>query len=63
MELISPTEFAKEKAQAVQDYTILALQSLANLVRKPLYVADIVQQADLIGVGSLTRWVGRPFGA
>ena len=53
MELISPTEFAKEKAQAVQDYTILALQSLANLVRKPLYVADIVQQADLIGVGSL----------
>ena len=53
MELISPTEFAKEKAQAVQDYTVLALQSLANLVRKPLYVADIVQQADLIGVGSL----------
>jgi phospholipid/cholesterol/gamma-HCH transport system permease protein len=53
MELISPTEFAKEKVQAVQDYTLLALHSLANLVRKPLYVADMVQQADLIGVGSL----------
>lgn len=53
MELISPTEFAKQKVQAVQDYTVLALQSLANLFRKPLYVADMVQQADLIGVGSL----------
>jgi phospholipid/cholesterol/gamma-HCH transport system permease protein len=53
MELISPTEFAKEKVQAVQDYTLLALQSLANLFRKPLYVADMMQQADLIGVGSL----------
>src|SRR5678815_4749439 len=53
MELISPTEFAKQKVQAVQEYTLLSLQSLANLFRKPLYLADIVQQADLIGVGSL----------
>src|SRR5436853_338079 len=53
MELISPTEFAKEKVKAVQDYTFLAAQSVANFFRKPVYFADMVQQADLIGVGSL----------
>jgi phospholipid/cholesterol/gamma-HCH transport system permease protein len=53
MEFTSPTEFAKQKVQAVQDYVLLASQSIANLFRKPLYVSDIVQQADLIGVGSL----------
>jgi phospholipid/cholesterol/gamma-HCH transport system permease protein len=54
MALNSPSEFAKEKVFSVQEYTLLALQSLGNLFRKPLYVADMVQQADLIGVGSLT---------
>src|SRR5215467_8152074 len=53
MEIISPAEFAKEKVQSVQDYAILAWQSLTNLFRKPLYVGDIIQQADLIGFGSL----------
>lgn len=53
MELISPTEFAKEKVKAVQDYTFLSLQSVADLFRKPVYFADMAQQADLIGVGSL----------
>ena len=53
MELISPTDFVKQKVQAVQEYTLLAAQSVSNLVRKPLYFADMVQQADLIGVGSL----------
>jgi phospholipid/cholesterol/gamma-HCH transport system permease protein len=53
MELISPTEFAKDKVQSVQEYTLLSVQSLTNLFRKPLYFADMVQQADLIGVGSL----------
>src|SRR5437660_10935262 len=53
MELISPTEFAKQKVLAVQEYTLLAAQSVANLMRKPLYFADMVQQADLFGVGSL----------
>jgi len=53
MELTSPTEFAKQKVQAVQDYTLLAAQSVANVFRKPFYFADIMQQADLIGVGSL----------
>ena len=53
MELNSPSEFAKQKVFAVQEYTLLSIQSLANLFRKPLYIADTVQQADLIGVGSL----------
>src|SRR5450631_3733225 len=53
MELTSPTEFAKQKVQAVQEYTLLAAQSVGNLFRKPLYFADMVRQADLIGVGSL----------
>jgi len=53
MELISPTEFAKETIQSLQDYSILAGRSVSNLFRYPRYVADTVQQADLIGVGSL----------
>jgi phospholipid/cholesterol/gamma-HCH transport system permease protein len=53
MELNSPSEFAKHKVLAVQEYTLLSLQSLTNLFRKPLYIADMIQQADLIGVGSL----------
>ena len=32
---------------------MLAGRSIANLFRKPLYVTDMLQQADLIGVGSL----------
>ena len=53
MALNSPSEFGKQKVLAVQEYTLLSIQSLANLFRKPLYIADMVQQADLIGVGSL----------
>jgi phospholipid/cholesterol/gamma-HCH transport system permease protein len=53
MELNSPSEFAKQKVLAVQEYALLSIQSLTNLFRKPLYFADMVQQADLIGVGSL----------
>ncbi|HZR64073.1 MAG TPA: ABC transporter permease [Terriglobales bacterium] len=53
MELISPTDFAKEKVRSVQDYSLLAVRSLGNLFNRPLYIADMVQQADLIGFGSL----------
>ena len=53
MELNSPTDFAKERVQSVQDYTILSMQALTNIFRKPLYLGDMMQQADLIGVGSL----------
>ena len=53
MELISPTYFAKEKVQTVQDYVLFCLQAVGNFFRKPLYLADMLVQADLIGVGSL----------
>ena len=36
MELISPTEFAKEKVKSVQEYSLLAARSVANLFRRPL---------------------------
>jgi len=53
MELRQPSEFVKEKVQAVQEYSTLAGRSIANLFGRPLYLGDIIQQADLIGVGSL----------
>ncbi|HWY57282.1 MAG TPA: ABC transporter permease [Terriglobales bacterium] len=53
MELISPTEFVKETVLAVQEYSRLAGRAVANLFRKPHYFADTIQQADLIGFGSL----------
>ena len=37
----------------MQEYSLLARQAVANLFRYPLYVADMMQQADLIGFGSL----------
>ena len=53
MELLSPTDFAKEKIHSVQDYTLLSARALANLFQKPFYWGDLAQQADLVGVGSL----------
>jgi phospholipid/cholesterol/gamma-HCH transport system permease protein len=52
-ELISPAEFAKDKVQSVQEYALLAARAIANLFKHPVYWGDILQQADLIGVGSL----------
>jgi phospholipid/cholesterol/gamma-HCH transport system permease protein len=53
MELLSPAEFAKDKVLAVQEYYELSTRSLTNLFRRPFYMADTLQQADSIGVGSL----------
>jgi phospholipid/cholesterol/gamma-HCH transport system permease protein len=53
MEFISPTDLAKERIQTVQDYVLFSTQAVANLFRKPFYFADMVRQADAIGVGSL----------
>ncbi|MGA7219994.1 MAG: ABC transporter permease [Candidatus Sulfotelmatobacter sp.] len=53
MELISPTYFAKEKVQTVQDYVLFSAHAVGNLFRKPFYLIDMVRQADAIGVGSL----------
>jgi phospholipid/cholesterol/gamma-HCH transport system permease protein len=53
IESISPSEYAKGKIQSVQDYSVLAAHSVANLFRRPIYFADMAQQADIIGFGSL----------
>jgi phospholipid/cholesterol/gamma-HCH transport system permease protein len=53
MEITSPTYLVKKNVQTVQDYVRFCGQTVANLFRKPLYVSDMVQQADAIGVGSL----------
>lgn len=53
MELISPADILKKNILAVQDYSVLAGRSVTNLFRRPRYVADMIYQADLIGVGSL----------
>lgn len=37
----------------VQAFTLLCLEALANLFRKPRYVKDTFSQMDLIGVGSV----------
>jgi phospholipid/cholesterol/gamma-HCH transport system permease protein len=49
----SALKIARTKVQAVQEYAILSWQSMANLFRRPIYVADMIQQADLVGVGSI----------
>lgn len=54
MELtFSPTDFAKSKVLAVQEYSLLAWRSITNVFGHPRYLADTLQQADLIGFGSL----------
>ena len=47
------TDVAKEKVEAVQEYSLLAGRSLTNLFAQPRYFADTLLQADSIGVGSL----------
>ena len=53
MDLISPSEFAKEKVLSVQEYCLLAARSVGSLFQRPRYLRDILIQCDLIGVGSL----------
>jgi len=53
MELTSPTDFAKDKIIALQEYSVLAGNAVASLFARPRYFADMIQQADLIGFGSL----------
>jgi len=38
---------------SVQDYSLLAMQSVRNVFANTRYFADLVEQMDLIGVGSL----------
>ena len=53
MEFLSPSDYAKETVLAVQEYSFLAGRAVANIFRHPRYVADTLQQADVIGVGSV----------
>ncbi len=53
MELVTPIDYAKQSVLAVQDYSQLAWRSVANLFSHPRYLSDTLQQADLIGVGSV----------
>jgi phospholipid/cholesterol/gamma-HCH transport system permease protein len=52
-ELTSPFEFAKQWVSSIQEYALLTARSAGNFFRRPLYLADMLYQADLIGVGSL----------
>ena len=46
-------ETLKRQVFGVQDYSLLAVQALTNLLTPPQYWADTLEQMDLIGVGSL----------
>src|SRR5579872_2971818 len=53
MGIADPIQIVKSNVQAVQDYSVLAWRSITNLFGHPRYIGDALQQADLIGVGSL----------
>jgi phospholipid/cholesterol/gamma-HCH transport system permease protein len=46
-------EALKRRVLAVQNYAELSVRSLANLFTTPRYLADTLEQMDVIGVGSL----------
>ncbi len=53
MELLLANDFLKTRVLAAQEYWQLSVSSVQNLFRHPRYIGDTLQQADLIGVGSL----------
>ena len=53
MEILDPIQVAKGGILSIQDYSVLAWRSITNLFGQPRYVGDMLQQADMIGVGSL----------
>jgi phospholipid/cholesterol/gamma-HCH transport system permease protein len=44
---------AKKGVNAVQQYALISGRALGNLFHRPFYGADIITQADIIGVGSI----------
>src|SRR6195256_6578563 len=46
-------EGVKQRIQHVQDYALLATRSVSNLFSPPYYFSDVLEQMDIIGVGSL----------
>ena len=53
MPFVALESFAKDRIAALQDYSLLAGRSVANLFSAPRYWSDIYTQMDSIGVGSL----------
>ena len=47
------TEPLKRQVQIVQEYSYLAGRAIGSLFRPPLYINDLLQQMDIIGIGSL----------
>jgi phospholipid/cholesterol/gamma-HCH transport system permease protein len=43
----------KNRILHVQEYTLLSVRSVTNLFTPPHYISDILEQMDIIGVGSL----------
>jgi len=46
-------EAVKRQVLVVQDYSLLAYRSIANIFTPPQYWTDALEQMDVIGVGSL----------
>ncbi|PSH05392.1 MAG: transporter [Acidobacteria bacterium] len=46
-------QYVKENLLAVQEYSFLSWRAFANLFSQPRYLGDMLQQMDVIGVGSL----------
>src|SRR6202050_1496339 len=46
-------DLVKRQILALQDYSLLSMQSVANVFTPPHYWSDALEQMDLIGVGSL----------
>jgi phospholipid/cholesterol/gamma-HCH transport system permease protein len=44
---------ARKGVSAVQQYALISGRALGNLFQRPFYGADILTQADIIGVGSI----------
>ena len=44
---------AKKGVLAVQDYALLAFKAIGNIFQRPHYFADLIVQADSIGIGSV----------
>ncbi len=59
MDAAEPSAFAllieplKHYVQIVQDFSYFAARAVASLFSPPLYVNDLLQQMDIIGIGSL----------
>lgn len=47
------SDILKRHVLSVQDFSLLALQSIRNIFTPPVYWMEVLEQMDLIGVGSL----------